>query len=88
MKFKLLFIILFLSGSVFSQSEIFYVKDTSRILTPETIKKEKFKPFKKNILDKHSNDIYWFLIPAHKTTSEYIFKITYDRYDSTKTHRK
>ena len=87
MKFKLLFIILFLSGSVFSQSEIFYVKDTSRILTPETIKKEKFKPFKKNILDKHSNDIYWFLIPAHKTTSEYIFKITYDRYDSAKAYQ-
>jgi DNA-binding CsgD family transcriptional regulator len=87
MKFKLLLLIIFLSGSVFSQSEVFYFKDTIRSLTIETVKKKKFKLFKKNILDKKSNDIYWFLIPAHKTSSEYIFKITYDRYNTAQAYQ-
>ena len=82
MKFKLFFLILFLTGSVFSQSDIFYVLDSSRSLTYETVKEKNFKPFKNNILNKKSNDIYWFLIPADSTTSEYVFRITYDRYDS------
>jgi DNA-binding CsgD family transcriptional regulator len=87
MKFKLLFLIIFISGSVFSQSEIFYIKDSIRNLTIETVKERKFKKFKKKILEKHSNDIYWFLIPAQKSSSEYIFRITYDRYDTAQAYQ-
>jgi DNA-binding CsgD family transcriptional regulator len=79
MKFKVLFIVLFFTSSVFSQSDIYYLKDSSANLTYEKILKKEFKPLKKQILDKYSEDIYWLKIPAYKTDSKYIIRILYDR---------
>lgn len=79
MKYRLLFIVLFITSSVFSQSDIYYFKDSSSSLTYETILEKEFKLLKKQILDKHSNDVYWFKVPAYKTDSKYVIRIPYDR---------
>lgn len=79
MKLKILFVLLFFYGFAFSQSEVYYFKDSTSNLTYEFVKTQNFKPLKKQILEKHSKDIYWFKIPVHKTDSIYIFKILYER---------
>lgn len=82
MKFKFLFIVLFFTSYIFSQSDIYYFKDSSSVLTYESIKEKEFSLLKEQILDKHSNDVYWFKIPSYKTDSKYVFRIIYERYNN------
>lgn len=81
MRVNLLFIFLCISGFCFSQSDVYMYKDSSSSLTKETIVNKEFIIVKKQVLEKYSDDTYWFKIPAHKTDSEYIFRITYERYN-------
>ena len=77
---KLLYIILFLwCGAVFSQTEIYYFKDSDNVYNIETIKNAEFSLLNKTVLERHSNTTYWFKIPAYKTNAKYIFRIPYDR---------
>ncbi|MFY0631721.1 MAG: hypothetical protein JXR05_15255 [Flavobacteriaceae bacterium] len=79
MKYRILFVILFFASAIFSQSKIEYLKDISANLTYEEVAKEEFKPLEKQILEKHSNTVYWFKIPAYATDSKYIVRILYER---------
>lgn len=79
MKFKLFFIILFISSCVFAQSEVYLFKDTTGTLPLEEIKKRTFQLQTENILEPYSDFVYWFKIPKNVTKSEYSFKLTYNR---------
>lgn len=79
MKFRLLFLLLFFTSFIFAQSEIYYLKDSSGNITYEQIVNENFKLLEGQILEKHSDDIYWFKIPAYPTDSKYIARILYER---------
>lgn len=81
MKFQLIFVFLYISGFGYAQSDVYYFKDSSSSLTYETIKNKEFKILKEQILEKYSDDTYWFKIPAYETDSTYIFKILYERYN-------
>ncbi|TMM31109.1 hypothetical protein FDT66_03835 [Polaribacter aestuariivivens] len=77
---KLLYIILFLwCGAIFSQTEIYYFKDSDNVFSIETIENAEFSLLNKTILERHSNTTYWFKIPASKINVKYIFRIPYDR---------
>ncbi|WP_341221647.1 hypothetical protein [Polaribacter atrinae] len=53
MKIKLLFIFLFIIGfNTFSQSEIYYFKDTNNGFSYSNINKAEFKPLEKDVLEK------------------------------------
>ena len=75
MKLKVLLFFLFFVGYGFSQSEIYYFKDSNSSLTYKNINKEAFKPLNKEILKKHTDATFWFKIPANETDLEYIFRI-------------
>ena len=75
MKFKLLLLLLFLTGSIFSQSEIYYLKDSSNNLTPETVLNKEFLPLQNRILEKYSNSTFWFKIPSSNTHLKYVIRI-------------
>lgn len=79
MKFKLLFFFFFISICVFSQSEIYYFKDTSNSLTLEEVSNNEFTLLEEQVLETYSNASHWFKIPAYPTDSEYIFRILYER---------
>jgi DNA-binding CsgD family transcriptional regulator len=79
MKYKVLFIILCISAYSFSQSEIYFYKDTTSSLSLNNVKKKEFRLLKKQILEPYSDDVYWFKIPTYQTNSDYIFRILYER---------
>lgn len=77
---QLLYIILFLWFVIgFSQTEVYYLKDSKNVFNKESIKNADFNLLEETILEKHSNAAYWFKIPAFKTDSKFIFRIVYDR---------
>ncbi|MCL7763860.1 LuxR C-terminal-related transcriptional regulator [Polaribacter sp. Z014] len=73
MKFTLL--LLFFVGNIFSQSEVYYYKDSNNNFTYKNIDKEEFKLLKKQILEPNSKATYWFKVPASSTYLNYIFRI-------------
>jgi hypothetical protein len=75
MKFKLFIIFLFFIGTTFSQSEVYYFKDSESKLTYENIDKEEFQVLERRILEKYSDATYWFKVPDHETDLNYIFRI-------------
>jgi two-component system, sensor histidine kinase LadS len=82
MKYKFSIILFLIQLAVFSQTDIYFFKDSTHNFTIENIKKEKFQLLESQILEKYSNDYYWFKIPALKnnaTDSKYIFRILYER---------
>ncbi len=79
MKFKMLLISLFFTGSILSQSDVFYFKDASNDLTYEDILEKNFTLLTSQVLEKYADQTYWFKVPSHDTDSKYIFKIIYDR---------
>ncbi len=80
MKFQLTFFFLCITSLGFSQSEVYVYRDIGNNLTIETIKDKKFELVENQIIEKYSDNVFWFKIPASKTQSKYIFKIPYDRY--------
>jgi DNA-binding CsgD family transcriptional regulator len=79
LKLKISILFFFLAIASFSQNEVFFLKDTSSLLTKETVQNASFKIVEYQILEKHTKATYWFKIPAHQTESEYIFRIIYER---------
>ncbi|WP_146106878.1 7TM-DISM domain-containing protein [Polaribacter porphyrae] len=79
MKFKFFILLFLLKLSVFSQTDVLVYKDIIGNINIESIKDKKFKPLKKQILEKYSDDVYWFKIPAHKTNEDYVFRFVYER---------
>lgn len=75
MKFNLSLLFLFFIGSVFSQSEIYYFKDTNNNLTAKNIENSEFKLLENTILEKHSNATFWFKVPVSKTDLNYIIRV-------------
>ena len=87
MKFKLLLLLLFLTGSIFSQSEIYYLKDSSNNLTPETVLNKEFLPLQNRILEKYSNSTFWFKIPSSNTHLKYVIRINSIRGNNAKAYQ-
>jgi hypothetical protein len=75
MKFKLIIIFLFFVGTTFSQSEVYYFKDSESKLTYKNIEKEEFQILEKRVLEKYSKATFWFKIPADQSDLDYIFRI-------------
>ena len=84
MKFNFFLLLFLLQLSVFSQTKIYFLKDSNHNFSINNIEKAQFILLEDQILDKHSNDSYWFKIPAIKTDSKYIFRILYERINSAK----
>ena len=84
MKFNFFLLLFLLQLSVFSQTKIYFLKDSNHNFSMNNIEKAQFILLEDQILDKHSNDSYWFKIPAIKTDSKYIFRILYERINSAK----
>jgi DNA-binding CsgD family transcriptional regulator len=79
MNLKSLFIALLFTSAVFSQSQIYYYKDSTSQLTPQDATQKEFTLLSHEILEKYSDDIHWFKIPAMETNDQYIARIEYDR---------
>ncbi|WP_298777831.1 LuxR C-terminal-related transcriptional regulator [uncultured Polaribacter sp.] len=83
MKFKFFIVITFLfQFSVFSQTEIYFFKDSNHSFTIDNIEKANFQLLEKEISDKYFDNYYWFKIPAIETNSKYIFRITQAKINS------
>lgn len=87
MKLKLLFIVLFYTGFIFSQSEVYYFKDSNSNLTYKSIQKQEFIPLEKEILEKRSNATFWFKVPSNEVDSTYIFRINSIRAQNAKAYQ-
>jgi len=87
MKFKLLVIFLFYIVTTFSQSEIYYFKDSISSLTYTDIDSVNFKPINNEILEKHSDATFWFKIPAKQTDKRYILRIISIRVNNVKAYQ-
>lgn len=79
MRRSIFYFLLFITSIVYSQSEIYYFKDTVGTIPYEEISNQKFSLLTQQILEPHSDDVYWFKFPAHETDSVYILRILYDR---------
>ncbi len=80
MNLKLVIFFICYSLCSFSQNDVYYVKDTQNSYDKNTITQAEFQLAKEEILEKYSETpIYWFKIPAHKTNSDYVFRIAYER---------
>jgi DNA-binding CsgD family transcriptional regulator len=82
MKFKIALLLFFITVKSYTQNDVYVFKDSSNEFTIENINNAEFLPVEKQILEKYSDDSYWFKIPAHKTTSKYIFRFVYERYNN------
>jgi DNA-binding CsgD family transcriptional regulator len=87
MKLKVLLFFLFIIGHTFSQSDIYYFKDSNSSLTYKNIDKEKFKNLNKEILEKHSDATFWFKVPANDTDLRYILRIVSIRVNNVKAYQ-
>ncbi|WP_405606194.1 LuxR C-terminal-related transcriptional regulator [Polaribacter sp. Asnod1-A03] len=88
MKFKILLIVLFTVNYCFSQSDIYYFKDVNSDLTLNEVKQKKFTHLHKQVLEKHSNATYWFLIPSYETNLKYVFRVAYDRFNKANAYQE
>lgn len=79
MKFKILFIVLFISSCLFAQQEIYFYKDITGNFTYQEIQTQEFQLLEEQILEPYSDDVYWFKIPKSSSKDEYIFKVLYER---------
>lgn len=86
-KYKLLLLIFFLTGSIFSQSEIFYLKDSSNNLTPETVLNKEFLPLENRILEKYTNSTFWFKIPSSSTHLKSVIRINSSKTNYTQAYQ-
>lgn len=77
-------IALFLTSYMFSQSQIYYFKDSSGQLPYEVVKLKEFEPLDHEILERHSDDIHWYKIPASQASETYMARIEYDRLKNVK----
>ncbi|AUC23147.1 hypothetical protein BTO15_14045 [Polaribacter sejongensis] len=76
MKIKLLLILLFIIGfKTYSQSDVYYFKDSNSSFSYKNINQLEFKPLRTKILDRHSNATFWFKVPSKETHLDYIFRI-------------
>tara|TARA_R110002126_G_scaffold224174_3_gene369119 strand:+ start:4898 stop:6148 length:1251 start_codon:yes stop_codon:yes gene_type:complete len=58
---------------------VYFFKDKQHNITINNVAQADFKPLKKQILEKYSDDVYWFKIPSINSDSNYIFRILYER---------
>jgi DNA-binding CsgD family transcriptional regulator len=79
MKTKLFILFLWCSAISFAQREIYYFKDATGNLNLQQVQKKEFVLLEEQIQEQHSDDVYWFKIPAHPTDTQYIARIEYDR---------
>lgn len=75
MKNKLILVFIFFTFTALSQSEIYYYKDFEANLEVLDIEDKTFKLLEYNILEKQSDAVYWFKIPASNSKEDYIFRI-------------
>ncbi|MFD2528684.1 MULTISPECIES: LuxR C-terminal-related transcriptional regulator [Polaribacter] len=75
MKNKLILVFIFFTFTALSQSEIYYYKDFEANLEVLDIEDKTFNLLEYNILEKQSDAIYWFKIPASNSKEDYIFRI-------------
>ncbi|WP_218598920.1 LuxR C-terminal-related transcriptional regulator [Polaribacter sp. NJDZ03] len=76
MKIKLLLIFLFIVGfNTFSQSDVYYFKDTNSSFSYKDIDTVDFKPLHKQVLERHSKATFWFKVLENETDIDYIFRI-------------
>ncbi|WP_158837666.1 LuxR C-terminal-related transcriptional regulator [Polaribacter sp. L3A8] len=87
MKLKGLLFFLFIIGHTYSQSDIYFYKDSSSSLTYKNIDKVKFTPINTEVLEKHSDATFWFKIPAKETYLSYILRIVSIRVDTVKAYQ-
>lgn len=79
MRFKLFLLFLCFSLHSICQNKVYFLKDSSHTFTKENISSGSFQKLDKQILEKYSDDVYWFKIPSDSTKEAYIFKIVYER---------
>lgn len=75
MKCRILVLFILFSLAAFSQSEIYYYKDYDANLDVLEAEDKVFKLLEYNILEKQSDAVYWFKIPASNSKENYIFRI-------------
>lgn len=88
MKIKFLFLFLFITNFLFSQSDIYYFNDQGNKLSLEEVMQEDFEFLENDILKPYSDDVHWFKIPASSSTEDYIARIEYDRIRNAKAYQK
>lgn len=79
MKFKITLLLFFITINSYTQNDVYFFKDSFNKFTIENIQNAVFLPVGKQILDKYNSDTYWFKIPSDTTSSNYIFRILYER---------
>ena len=79
MKYRLLFLFIFVTNAIFSQTEIYSFKDVTGTLSLQDVKKKEFSPLDGQILERHSDAAYWFKIPSYQTDQKFIVRFEYDR---------
>jgi RNA polymerase sigma factor (sigma-70 family) len=71
----------------FSQNDIYFYKDVENKLDLADVKQKEFQLLEHQILDKYSDESYWFKIPAYKTNSKYIFRVLYERINNAQVYQ-
>lgn len=84
MKFKLLIFFLLLKLSVFSQTDIYFYRDSSNNLSLEKVKDKEFKLLNNTISEGRNNFTYWFKIPKKSVKEEFYLEIENRAVDDSK----
>lgn len=87
MRAFLLFIVLLSGFSLQGQSEVYYYKDSENLKYSDIVEKEFQLLEDDGILGRHSQNIYWFKIPAYPTDSLYIVRFFYERYNNAQVYQ-
>ncbi|WP_343329891.1 LuxR C-terminal-related transcriptional regulator [Polaribacter staleyi] len=82
MRYILFIFILWYHINGFSQKDVYFYKDVNNSLTLKEVKEKPFQLLENQISEGYTNATYWFKIPTHKTTSKYVFRLAYDRYNA------
>ena len=79
MKHKIILFLIFCNSILYAQNDVYVFKDVKNEHSINTIENANFTRVEKSVSEKHSDASYWFKIPADKTSSEYIFRILYEK---------
>lgn len=75
MKFRVFIFLFFIISQVFSQSEIYFLKDLKNEFTINNIQNKDFKLLTETISDAYNKETYWFKIPKSDKGEDVVFQI-------------
>ena len=87
MKYRFLFILLFAVNAIFAQTEVYYFKDVDANLELKDLREKEFQLLDEQILERHSDIVFWFKVPKYQTEEEYIIRFEYDRITNVKAYQ-